>query len=30
MTYAGNTTPELEPRITLRPKAGMPMRVDRR
>jgi cytochrome P450 len=30
MTYAGDTTPELEPRITLRPKAGMPMRVDRR
>jgi cytochrome P450 len=28
--YVGNSPPELEPRITLRPKDGMPMRVDRR
>lgn len=30
MSYAGDTAPELEPRITLRPKDGMPMRVDSR
>jgi cytochrome P450 len=30
MSYAGDTEPELEPRITLRPKAGMRMRVDTR
>jgi cytochrome P450 len=28
MSYAGEGAPELEPRITLRPKDGMPMRVD--
>jgi cytochrome P450 len=30
MSYVGDAEPELEPRITLRPKGGMPMRVDSR